>query len=115
MALLLLAQGLGLAHRTAHAPALAVALQGAHGPATASAEAPAPGLASTHGHEHGDHEPGGAACRLIDHAAQADAPVPVAVSMQPPAVADVLQAESATTPAPAPRRAAYLARAPPQG
>lgn len=95
-ALLLLAQGLGLSHRIAHAPS--------HGPAQVHA--------SAWGH---DHEAGSADCRLVDQLAHADA------LCAPPTAALPLVATAQTAVAPLPSSrpadtaAAYLARAPPRG
>jgi hypothetical protein len=89
-AVLLLAQGVGMAHRFAHAPSAG------------------DGWSQ-------DHEAGGAECRLIDQLAHADAlcggnaPVPGLVRVSATASARPAGALAIAAPA------AYLARAPPRG
>lgn len=118
---LLLAQGVGLAHRvwhdTGHHPA--VALPGAHddcghgaGPADGHAVAGGPVFAPPGGHFHG-HDEGSAECRLLDQLTHADALLGGAILASAnlaPAAPDQL------APRPAARSsiAAYLARAPPR-
>lgn len=110
-ALLLVAQGLGLAHRVAHAPGLG------HGGATLAAVS-----TSAKGHADGQakaswaagHEADSAECRLIDQLAHGDG-----LCSTPWAAAAAPQAGEtrAAAPAPAPRAgsaSAYFARAPPQ-
>ena len=93
-ALLLMAQGLGLAHRVVHAPLNAQA-----------------GVAAWPL----DHDAGGADCRLVDQLAHADA-----LCGGVPAVAAPLPAADAAVALPPQQWAAgapavYLARAPPRG
>lgn len=89
-ALLLLAQGLGLAHRVLHAPGVTAAWSQ-------------------------DHEAGGNECRLLDQLASADilCGSQVAASALPPP-ADAAPQWLRSAPA-APALAPYLARAPPRG
>ena len=88
-ALLLLAQGLGLAHRIGHAPGMA-------------------GVAWAQDHEAGSNE-----CRLIDQLAQADVlcDEPAGCTLLPLAADGVAGPPRAAWSAPAP--AAYRARGPP--
>lgn len=115
--LLLVAQGLGLAHRVAHAPGLVHA--GAAVPAFAAGHGQGPDRCESHGHARASalaaagHEADTPECRLIDQLAHADglctaawaaAPAPQASGMHDTAPAAAPRAGSAS---------AYLARAPP--
>ncbi|MDP2008290.1 MAG: hypothetical protein Q8K45_21670 [Rubrivivax sp.] len=106
-ALLLVAQGLGLSHRVAHAPGLAPAALAvpALGEPQGRLQASAFGAAG--------HEADTAVCRLIDQLAHADGLCdgPWAAA---PAVQATLAHDAAPTAAPrAGSASAYLARAPP--
>ncbi len=113
--LLLLAQGLGLAHRVAHAPGLAQAgmagsaVAHVHGPARGPDQAPAQAsvLAAA------GHEADTAECRLIDQLAHADGLCDAAwAHAGAPQATDLATAVAAATPRAGPA-SAYLARAPP--
>lgn len=111
VAALLLAQGLGLAHRVAHAP-IALALE-AHAHEDHAHE--------EHAHEEhaqgfdAQHDEGSAECRLVDQAGHGDAaaapPLPAAVV--PPAGREARSAARPTAVAKADARA-YHARGPPR-
>lgn len=112
-ALLLLAQGWGLAHRVAHAPGL--------GRAGVADAAPGRVHGQVDGHAHAQaavswatgHEAGTAECRLIDQLAHADG---LCADVWAAAPAPQLTEANDAAPPPAPRAgsaSAYLARAPP--
>jgi hypothetical protein len=117
-ALLLVAQGLGLAHRVAHAPGLGQAVAGVAAPGHAQGRDQA--HAHAHAHAHATtrwadgHEADTAECRLIDELAHADGLCDVVwATARAPQSSEVV----AAAPAVAPRvgsASAYLARAPPQ-
>ena len=95
-ALLLVAQGLGLAHRVGHAPGLG----------QISSTATASGWSA-------DHKAGSADCRLVDQLTHADALCgPPLLAALPPAT-DAAPQTAAYADAPAARRHVPLARGPP--
>lgn len=118
--LLLAAQALGLAHRVAHAPGLpaavsaqAAAFAAAHVHAHADVNADAASAAAATASAHGQHEAGGADCRLIDQLAHADA-LCGGDGLPPPLLRTSTIGTWADVPAlPLGSAAAYLARGPP--
>lgn len=98
---LLAAQAVGLAHRVVHG----LPLGDGGGPAAHAVADP--GLFAA-------HQQGGIECRLLDHAAHADALIAAAWPALPPLVSAVLPAPSGTTLG-AGSAHAYLARGPPAG
>ena len=95
-ALLLVAQGLGLAHRVGHAPGLGQT-----------------GIAATASGWSADHQAGSADCRLVDQLTHADALCgpPLLAALAP--AADAAPQTAAYADAPAARRHVPLARGPP--